>query len=145
MVKCPRCGYENPPEAKYCLNCGYKLIKEEAPKLEAEGLLLISAGIIMLISAFFNSILRIIAVLLLLYLIFGILAIYSGYKLYKGSVGLYSLLLSSLVIVFGFGLTMFLFLLGASLKGLVSPDWILFVVAGAKLFSDRKVFKKSAQ
>ena len=33
-MKCPRCGYENPPEAKYCLNCGFRLVSEERVRFE---------------------------------------------------------------------------------------------------------------
>jgi uncharacterized OB-fold protein len=24
-VRCPQCGYVNPPGAKFCINCGYML------------------------------------------------------------------------------------------------------------------------
>lgn len=36
LVKCPKCGFENPEIAKFCINCGFKLIKEETQTLTAD-------------------------------------------------------------------------------------------------------------
>lgn len=33
MVKCPRCGYENSPNAVYCDNCAYLLSDSEGNKI----------------------------------------------------------------------------------------------------------------
>lgn len=33
MVKCPRCGYENSPNAVYCDNCAYLLADDEGKKI----------------------------------------------------------------------------------------------------------------
>ncbi|MFP3166644.1 MAG: zinc ribbon domain-containing protein [Nitrososphaeria archaeon] len=72
MTKCPKCGYDNPMEAKYCLNCGFKLAQEEKYKLEAEGMLLIASGIILLLTLLFNALIKILPLLSLIYLVFGI-------------------------------------------------------------------------
>ena len=143
MTKCPKCGYDNPPDAKYCLNCGYKLMREENVKLEAEGLLLISSGIILLLTLLFNGLMRIVPSLALVYLIFGITSIYSGLRLYSGSASLLNIIIATLSIVFGFAGTFFLYLLGLPLKGLVSPDWVIYIVTAFKLLSDRKKLKKN--
>lgn len=42
-VKCPKCGYENPPSAKFCMECGARLVKKQPVELklgEAERTLL---------------------------------------------------------------------------------------------------------
>ena len=31
MVVCPNCQFNNPPDAKYCSNCGYKLMADQVP------------------------------------------------------------------------------------------------------------------
>ena len=142
MTKCPKCGFENPPEAKYCLNCGYRLIQEENVKLEAEGIILISSGVILLLTLLFNALMRIVPALALVYLIFGLTSIYSGVKLYSGSSTLLNILIATLSIIFGFAGSFFLYLLGLPLKGLVSPDWILYLTAALKMFADRKKLKK---
>ncbi|MFP3213591.1 MAG: zinc-ribbon domain-containing protein, partial [Nitrososphaeria archaeon] len=84
MTKCPKCGYENPPEAKYCLNCGYKLVQEERERFEGSGLLLLTSGIILIVTFLFNALLRVFSLLAIIYVIFGITSIYSGYRLYRG-------------------------------------------------------------
>ena len=33
MVKCPRCGYENPDSAVYCYNCDYRLSDESGKRI----------------------------------------------------------------------------------------------------------------
>ncbi len=142
MTKCPKCGFENPPDAKYCLNCGYRLIQEENVKLEAEGIILISSGVILLLTLLFNALMRIVPALALVYLIFGLTSIYSGVKLYSGSSTLLNILIATLSIIFGFAGSFFLYLLGLPLKGLVSPDWILYLTAALKMFADRKKLKK---
>jgi len=57
LVKCPKCGYENPDGAKFCANCGYRLDRPRAEDLEALGLLLVSGGMLFLLTLVFNSIL----------------------------------------------------------------------------------------
>ncbi len=142
MTKCPKCGYENPPDAKYCLNCGYRLIHEETVKLEAEGVLLIASGIILLLTLMFNALMRVVPALVIVYLVFGITSVYSGAKLYSGSISLFNVVLATLSIIFGFAGCFFLYLLGLSLKGLVSPDWVIYVIAAYKLLSDRNKLNK---
>ncbi len=138
MTKCPRCGYENPPEAKYCLNCGYRLIQEERQRLEGSGLLLLTSGIILIVTFLFNALLRVFPSLELIYIIFGITSVYSGYRLYRGAGSLADLIVATLSVIFGFAGTLFLYLYGLAFKGLVTPDWIIYLVAAVKLFSDRK-------
>jgi len=142
MTKCPKCGYDNPMEAKYCLNCGFKLAQEEKYKLEAEGMLLIASGIILLLTLLFNALIKILPLLSLIYLVFGITSIYSGFRLYSGSSSIFNLILATMSIAFGFGGSFFLYLLGLSLKGLVSPDWIIYLIAAYKLYADRKRLKR---
>ena len=45
-IICPRCGYKNPSSAKFCLNCGAKLIKEKG---RDEGLVLTLLNLMSLI------------------------------------------------------------------------------------------------
>ncbi|NAY82358.1 MAG: hypothetical protein GU362_05715 [Thaumarchaeota archaeon] len=52
------------------------------------------------------------------------------------------MILATMSIAFGFGGSFFLYLLGLSLKGLVSPDWIIYLIAAYKLHADRKRLKR---
>lgn len=145
MSKCPRCGYENPPEAKYCLNCGYKLIKTERTRFETEGLLLVSGGLIMLIELIFNTLLRITIILALIYFIFGLSSIYAGEKLYRGSYNFKDIIIAYISIALGFIGTVFLYVFGLILKGLISPDWIIFLIVAYKIYIDRKKLMQSVK
>jgi len=138
MTKCPKCGYENPPEAKYCLNCGYRLVQEERERFEGSGLLLLTSGIILILTFLFNALLRVFPSLAIIYVMFGITSIYSGYRLYRGTNSLADLIIASVSIIFGFAGTLFLYLIGLAFKGLVTPDWIIYLVVVVKLFADRK-------
>ncbi len=138
MTKCPKCGYENPPEAKYCINCGYRLFQEEIERLEGSGLLLLTSGIIMIVTFLFNALLRVFPLLELIYIIFGVASIYSGYRLYRGVRSPADVMIASLSIIFGFAGTLLLYLYGLALKGLVTPDWIIYLVAAIKLYNDRQ-------
>jgi uncharacterized paraquat-inducible protein A len=142
MTKCPKCGYDNPQEAKYCLNCGFKLVQEEKYNLEAEGMLLIASGTILLMTLLFNALIKILTLLLLIYFVIGITSIYSGIRLYSGSSSIFNLILATISIVFGFAGSFFLYLLGLSLKGLVSPDWIIYLIVAYKLYADRKKLRR---
>ncbi|MGC8568967.1 MAG: zinc ribbon domain-containing protein [Nitrososphaeria archaeon] len=139
-MKCPRCGYENPPEAKYCLNCGFRLVSEERVRFEGEGLLLVSGGLISLLVLLFNTLLHLFISLTLAYLVLVLTSLYSGFRLYRGSVSLAVIALSSVSIIIGFSVGMFLYLLGLGLKGLVSPDWVIYLLAAYKMYADRKKF-----
>ncbi|MGC9208742.1 MAG: zinc ribbon domain-containing protein [Nitrososphaeria archaeon] len=139
-MKCPRCGYENPPEAKYCLNCGFRLVSEERVRFEGEGLLLVSGGLISLLVMLFNTLLHLFISLTLAYLVLVLTSLYSGLRLYRGSVSLAVIALSSVSIIIGFSVGMFLYLLGLGLKGLVSPDWVIYLLAAYKMYADRKKF-----
>ncbi|MFP3132980.1 MAG: zinc-ribbon domain-containing protein [Nitrososphaeria archaeon] len=143
MTKCPKCGYENPPEAKYCLNCGYKLVQEERERFEGSGLLLITSGTILIVTFLFNALLRVFSLLAIIYVIFGITSIYSGYRLYRGPSSLADLILASVSIIFGFSGTLFLYIIGLAFKGLVTPDWIIYLIATIKLLTDRKKLKNA--
>ncbi len=61
---------------------------------------------------------------------------------YLGSSSIFNLILATMSIAFGFGGSFFLYLLGLSLKGLVSPDWIIYLIAAYKLHADRKRLKR---
>ena len=143
MAKCPKCGYENPPEAKYCLNCGYKLVQEERERFEGSGLLLLTSGTILIVTFLFNSLLRVFSLLAIIYVIFGITSIYSGYRLYRGTSSLADLILASVSIIFGFAGTLFLYIIGLAFKGLVTPDWIIYLIVIVKLLTDRKKLKNA--
>jgi len=141
LVKCPKCGYENPDGAKFCANCGYRLDRPRADGHEALGLLLVSGGMLLLLTLVFNSILRIVVYAAALYLIAGLLGIYGGYELYRGRVGAAPLAASAASIALGLASTLFTFALGLPLKGIVPPDWIIFLVAAWKLLSERGSFR----
>ncbi len=138
MTKCPKCGFENPPEAKYCLNCGYRLVQEERERFEGSGLLLLTSGIMLIVTFLFNALLRVFPAMAIIYVVFGITSIYSGYRLYRGTRSLADVIVASVSIIFGFAGTLFLYLYGLAFKGLVTPDWIIYLVAAVKLFADRK-------
>jgi len=59
---CPKCGYENPPEAKFCINCGYKFpeYKEAMDKYGLSTYLYVSGilSVIFLLDSFINDVYR---------------------------------------------------------------------------------------
>ena len=58
VKKCPKCGYENPVNAKYCLNCGYKFPEARAEEGNIPVYILISTllSIVYLIDIFSNEV-----------------------------------------------------------------------------------------
>ncbi|MGC9208744.1 MAG: hypothetical protein ACP5GH_02665 [Nitrososphaeria archaeon] len=69
---------------------------------------------------------------------FGTTSIYSGYRLYRVTRSLADVAVASVSIIFGFAGTLFIYLYGLVFKGLVTPDWIIYLVAAVKLFAYRK-------
>ncbi len=137
MTKCPRCGYDNPEGAKYCINCGYKLARDEE-RLEGLGLLLIASGVYLLLAALFEPLLRYFPAVVLAYLITFVLGVVSGYMFYSGRVSWASLAVGVAAIAIGLVSSGWAFMVGLALKGIFGPGWVLFLIALVKLAADRR-------
>ena len=59
MVKCSRCGFDNPPEMKFCGNCGAKLtVAAELRRFEALASTHMTGSLYLILSAIFNDLVK---------------------------------------------------------------------------------------
>lgn len=149
LTTCGKCGFQNPADAKFCLNCGKSLaISTLSPSSGFEGLALLhfTGSIYVLVSVVFNELYRVSPVFLGLFLAVGFLGLGAAYgfsvwpkvtrrKLVQA--------LSAVTIAVGFASTLILFYLGLGVSGVVGPAWVIFVVTGWKLWTDRNKLKNT--
>jgi hypothetical protein len=141
-VKCPKCGFENLPEARYCSSCREELgvdVRAVGGRFEGLTLLHLVGSFYVLVSLVFNEVVRASLFFMVPYLVSGVLGLvcawgfshWSSIKV-KGLVKLLS------VISVGVGLigTFLLFVIGLDLKGIVGPAWLIFLVSAWKLWRD---------
>jgi hypothetical protein len=88
-VKCPKCGFENLPDASFCSGCGARLKPfpaEVKGRFEALSLLLLVGSVYLFVSLAVNVIMQV-----LLFdvpsFVSAVLGVYAGYRLYKGGGG----------------------------------------------------------
>lgn len=144
-VTCGKCGFVNPSGAKFCLNCGKNLTVSVVPAggLESLSLLHFVGSFYILVSILFNEVYRVSPVFLVAFLAVGFLGLIAAYGFYAWSrVGVRMRRLvkvvSLLTVALGFGSTFLLFFLGLGVSGVIGPVWVVFVVAGWKLWVDRQ-------
>jgi hypothetical protein len=144
-IKCRKCGFENPPNFKFCGNCGEKLIEERpagveaAPRPEAPALLHITASIYLIISLIFNAVIQASPALITPYALSAMLGLYAGYRFYQGKTGRHVKIISAAAIIIGLASTFTLFLIGVSmLRGVIGPAWIIFIINAWTLWKARK-------
>jgi uncharacterized membrane protein HdeD (DUF308 family) len=138
---CPRCGYENPPEAKFCINCGYKFpeTEEATSKYSLDTYLYVSGilAVVFLLDSFLNDVYRAMffSVLFIPYMISIIGIIFILYLFSKKSLDKEShlklFLLGNLLAGIG-GLIIYIIPI---LTGHIATSlyWILFLLIGYKV------------
>ena len=140
MVRCGKCGFENPPGLKFCGNCGARLSEVlETPRFEGLALLHIAGSLYLLLSLAFNPLVRAYPAFIILYPSSALLGLYAGYRFYTGRASKYLKIVSPLAIALGLTSTSILFLLGLAIRGVIGPAWIIFLVNAWALWRDRKM------
>jgi hypothetical protein len=142
-VKCRKCGFENPPNAKFCNNCGARLNERlsftaKAPKFEGLALLHVVGSAYLLISLLFNSLIQASTMFMISYLASGLLGLYTGYEFYKGYSRKYLKIISVLAVAIGLMSTLILFLIGLGVRGVIGPAWIIFATSLWTLWRERR-------
>jgi len=138
MVKCSRCGFDNPPDMKFCGNCGAKLtVAAVARRFEALASTHMIGSLYLILSAIFNALVKANIIFLSLYIASAILGIYVGYEVYKGKFELHIRILSAIAIALGLISTMILFIIGLGVKGVIGPAWIIFLINAILLWKSR--------
>ena len=139
-IKCKKCGFENPPNFKFCGNCGEKLVEAEAvPRFEGLALLHITASIYLIISLIFNAVVQASPAFITPYIISALSGLYAGYRFYTGRTGKYLKIVSAIAIILGLASTFILFLIGLGmLRGVIGPAWIIFLISTWTLWKMRK-------
>jgi hypothetical protein len=146
-VKCLKCGFENLPGAKYCSNCGEKLVAPVPVQafggLEGLFILHLVGSLYVLTSLVFNAVVRASLFLAIPYLASGVLGLFSAWTFQGWSSGRsrgwrrWVKLVSATSIALGFGGTLALFLIGLELKGVVGPAWLIFLINARELWKNR--------
>lgn len=140
MVRCGKCGFENPPDLKFCGNCGARLsVVLETPRFEGLALLHIAGSLYLLLSLAFNALVQAIPAFIILHASSALLGLYAGYRFYTGRASKYLKIVSPLAIALGLTSTSILFLLGLAIRGVIGPAWIIFLVNAWALWRDRKM------
>jgi len=136
-IKCVKCDFENPANMKFCGNCGTRLtVTAATPELEGLALLHIAGSAYLLISLFFNTLVRD-TVLMIPYLASGLLGLYAGYEFHKRKTGKWLKIISTLAIIMGVVSTSYLFWMGLELRGVIGPAWVIFLTNAWTLWKNR--------
>jgi hypothetical protein len=139
LVKCGKCGFDNPEGLKFCGNCGARLSTAAVtPKFEGLALLHITGSIYLLVSLIFNALVQASPAFLAPYIVSALLGLYAGYELYTGKVGKHLKIVSALAIIIGLASTLILFLIGLGIRGVIGPAWIIFLISAWTLWKERK-------
>jgi len=138
LVKCEKCGFDNPSNVKFCGNCGARLsIATITPKFEGLALLHITGSVYLLISLIFNALVQASMIFFIPYIISGLLGLYAGYEFYIGKVSKYLKIVSALAIILGLVSTFLLFIIGLGVRGVIGPAWIIFLINLLMLWKER--------
>ena len=140
-IKCAKCGFENLANASFCSGCGARLKPFPAElrgRFEALSLLLLVGSAYLVVSLAVNVIFQVtvFAILSIVSVVFGV---YACYGLYRGRFGRGVFASSIVAVTFGFAVTFLVFWIGLDVKGVFGPGWVIFLVAGWKLWKDRHV------
>lgn len=149
VIQCGKCGFQNPAGAKFCLNCGKSLaIPATVPSAGFDGLSLLhfTGSIYILISVAFNELYRVSLIFLGIFIavpIMGLGVAYGFYTWQKVTHRKLVQVVSVVTIALGFSVTFVLFYLGLNVSGVIGPAWVIFLVTGWKLWTDRNRLKTS--
>jgi hypothetical protein len=136
--KCRKCGFDNPPNLKFCGNCGARLdAAVEIPRFESLALLHITASAYLLISLVFNALVQASLIFTVLHTASGLLGLYAGYEFYTGKAGKRVKIISASAIIIGLASTFILFLIGLGIRGVIGPAWVIFVINAWMLWRER--------
>ena len=135
--KCPKCGNTNPAAAEFCFRCGARL-RRGVGNLDGLVVIYLVGALYVLISLLFNSIVQASYPILVSYAVTGVLGLYMAYVFHGGAVRPWTKYLALVVPVLGIAGTGFLFFIGLSLRGIVGPAWIIFVLMLWKIWGDRQ-------
>ncbi len=129
MVKCEKCGFDNPTNLKFCGNCGARLgAIAETPKFEGLALLHITASAYLIISLIFNALVQASMMFIIPYIASALLGFYAGYEFYIGKISKYLKFVSALAIIIGLASTFLLFWIGLEIRGVIGPAWVIFII-----------------
>jgi len=149
LLKCTKCGYENPPEAKFCMNCGASLegaeviLKEVVTKRpvlltikEPEKSILVTLffiSAIILICDLLNSVVQILVRIVIIgapYIIGLILSIYVGYIIKKKeTLSSKDRVIIFIAIILSLIGTLSIYIMNIFAGSIMySPIWLLYVV-----------------
>lgn len=151
VLRCAKCGYENPVEAKFCMNCGASLegaevitketVAVKKPVLftikEPEKSVLITlffiSAIILICDILLNSVVQILTRLIIIgapYVIGLILSIYTGYIIKKkAALSSIDRILAFLAIILSLLGTLSIYVMNILAGSIMySPIWLLYVV-----------------
>lgn len=138
MVKCEKCGFDNPSNVKFCGNCGARLsVTAITPKFEGLALLHITGSAYLIISLIFNALVQASLIFLIPYIISALLGLYAGYEFYIGKVSKYLKFVSALAIILGLVSTFLLFWIGLGVRGVIGPAWVIFLINAWMLWKER--------
>jgi len=138
-IKCRKCGFENPPNFKFCGNCGEKLAETEvAPKFEGLALLHITASIYLIVSLIFNAVVQASPAFITPYVLSALLGLYAGYRFYQAKTSKHLIVISAIAIILGLASTLSLFLIGLGIRGVIGPAWTIFLINAWTLWKARK-------
>ncbi|RLG61260.1 hypothetical protein DRN86_00275 [Candidatus Geothermarchaeota archaeon] len=142
LIECPKCGAKNPKEAKFCLNCGARLLRYREPRSQIETVkYLFIVSLIYITLSFMSRTLwanYLLYIPFLLGFIIGLLTIVLFKKRIQSKLTWFLLVAYS-----SLGLTPTLFVLYAGLNagdGLFSSGIIIFSALLLKLILDRGKF-----
>jgi len=149
LLKCTKCGHENPPEAKFCMNCGASLenaeviLKEVVRKKpvlltikEPEKSILVTLffiSAIILICDLLNSVVQILVRVIIIgapYIIGLVLSIYSGYIIKKKEpLSSKDRIIIFIAIILSLIGTLSIYIMNVFAGSIMySPIWLLYVV-----------------
>jgi len=138
LVKCEKCGFDNPSNVKFCGNCGARLsVTAITPKFEGLALLHITGSAYLIISLIFNALVQASLIFLIPYIISALLGLYAGYEFYIGKVSKYLKFVSALAIILGLVSTFLLFWIGLGVRGVIGPAWVIFLINAWMLWKER--------
>jgi hypothetical protein len=138
-VKCPKCGFSNSSNLKYCGNCGARLLQPRTGRtLQSLSLLLIATSLYLVISILSDRVVQSYILILAGYLVSALLGSYVGYQILQERSGKGLVVAAAASITTGFVFSFTLYLVGLSAGGVVGPVWIFFVVMAWLLLKSRR-------